>query len=89
MEEKLRECFSEMVVYKNLKRSNFFASLSLPSFLRDWLLKKFSDDDGHVDVEEVADFVHPYLPRKEEWISIKNHIIYVIWRASFVLLPSL
>ena len=76
MEEKLRECFSEMVVFKNLKTSNFFASLSLPSFLRDWLLKKFSDDEGRVDVEEVADFVHTYLPRKEEWISIKNRIVY-------------
>lgn len=76
MEEKLRECFSEMVVFKNLKTSNFFASLSLPSFLRDWLLKKFSDDEGHVDVEEVAEFVHIYLPRKEEWISIKNRIVY-------------
>ena len=76
MEEKLRECFSEMVVFKDLKKSNFFASLSLPSFLRDWLLKKFSDDEGNFDVEEVADFVHTYLPRKEEWISIKNRIVY-------------
>ena len=76
MEEKLRECFSEMVVFKDLKKSNFFASLSLPSFLRDWLLKKFSDDEGNFDVEEVADFVHAYLPRKEEWISIKNRIVY-------------
>ena len=76
MEEKLRECFSEMVVYKDLKKSNFFSSLSLPSFLRDWLLKKFSDDEGNFDVEEVADFVRTYLPRKEEWISIKNRIVY-------------
>ena len=28
MEEKLKECFSEMVVYKDLKKSNFFSSLS-------------------------------------------------------------
>lgn len=76
MEEKLRECFSEMVVLKDLKKSNFFASLSLPSFLRDWLLKKFSDDEGNCDTEEVADFVRTYLPRKEEWISIKNRIVY-------------
>lgn len=51
-------------------------SISLPSFLRDWLLKKFSDDEGNFDVEEVADFVRTYLPRKEEWISIKNRIVY-------------
>ena len=74
MEEKLLECFSEMVVYKN--QSNFFSSLSLPSFLRDWLLKKFSDDEGNFDAEEVAEFVHTYLPRKEEWIKIKDSIVY-------------
>ena len=41
MIEKLRNCFDEMVVYKDLKKSNFFSALSLPSFMRDWLLKKF------------------------------------------------
>ena len=37
MESKLRNCFDEMVVYKDLKKSNFFSSLGLPSFLRDWV----------------------------------------------------
>ncbi len=75
MIEKLRECFDEMVVYKDLKKSNFFSSLGLPSFLRDWLLKKFQDENGEFDIEEVSDFVHTYLPKKEEWVSIKNRII--------------
>ena len=44
MEGKLRECFADMVVYKDLKKSNFFSSLGLPSFLRDWVLKKFSKE---------------------------------------------
>ena len=43
--EKLRNCFDEMVVYKDLKKTNFFTALSLPAFMRDWLLKKFEDDD--------------------------------------------
>ncbi len=76
MESKLRECFEDMVVYKDLKKSNFFSSLGLPSFLRDWVLKKFGDDNGDYDIEEVTDFVKTYLPQKEEWISIKNRIIY-------------
>ncbi len=76
MEKKLRECFEGMVVYKDLKKSNFFSSLGLPSFLRDWVLKKFEDDDGKYNVEEVTDFIQTYLPKKEEWISIKNRIIY-------------
>ena len=46
MEEKLRQYFEDMVVYKDLKESNFFRALKLPSFLRDWLLKMFEDDEG-------------------------------------------
>lgn len=76
MYSKLRECFEDMVVYKDLKKSNFFSSLGLPSFLRDWVLKKFEDEEGNYDVEEVTDFVKQYMPKKEEWISIKNRIIY-------------
>ena len=37
MQDKLRDYFEDMVVYKDLKESNFFKSLSLPAFLRDWL----------------------------------------------------
>lgn len=76
MEDKLRECFEDMVVCKDLKKSNFFSSLGLPSFLRDWVLKKFEDDDGNYDIEEVTNFIKTYLPKKEEWLSIKNRIAY-------------
>lgn len=75
MINKLRECFDDMVVFKDLKKTNFFSSLSLPAFLRDWLLKKFEDDEGNFDIEEVNEFVHTYIPNKNEWISIKNRII--------------
>lgn len=76
MEDKLRECFDGMVVYKDLKKSSFFSSLGLPSFLRDWVLRKFEDDDGNYELEDVTEFINTYLPKKEEWISIKNRIIY-------------
>ena len=76
MENRLRECFDEMVVYKDLRKSNFFSSLGLPSFLRDWVLKKFEDNEGNYNIEDVTEFIHNYLPRKEDWLSIKNRIIY-------------
>lgn len=76
MEDKLRECFDEMVVYKDLKKSSIFSSLSLPSFLRDWVLRKFEDDEGNYNIEEVTEFINTYLPKKDEWISIKNRIVY-------------
>lgn len=75
MINKLRECFDEMVVYKDLKKSNFFSSLSLPSFLRDWLLKKFEDDNGEFQIDEVSEFIREFLPKKDDWVSIKDRVV--------------
>ena len=72
---KLRECFDDMVVYKDLKKTNFFSALSLPSFLRDWLLKQFEDENGTLDQEQVKEFIDTYLPKKSDWISIKDRLV--------------
>lgn len=73
--DKLRDCFDEMVVYKDLKKTNFFSALSLPAFMRDWLLRKFEDEEGNFDKDELARFVKKFIPRKEDWNAIKNKII--------------
>lgn len=75
LSEKLRDCFDEMVVYKDLKKTNFFSALSLPAFMRDWLLKKFENEDGEFDKDELARFVKKYIPRKDDWNAIKNRIV--------------
>lgn len=69
------EDFDEMVVYKDLKNSNFFSALSLPSFTRDWLLRKFENDEGYFDNEELASFVQRFIPKKNDWTSIKSRIV--------------
>lgn len=74
-EEKFLECFDEMAVYKNLKKINFFSSLSLPSFLRDWILKKFEADDDEYDIEGIQEFVNTYMPKKENWEAVKSRIV--------------
>ncbi|MBD5156844.1 MAG: BREX system Lon protease-like protein BrxL [Butyrivibrio sp.] len=75
MHDKLRDCFDEMVVYKDLQKTNFFSALSLPAFMRDWLLKKFEDEDGEFDKDELLRFVKKFIPRKDDWTSIMNRII--------------
>ena len=75
MIEKLRNCFDEMVVYKDLRKTNFFSTLSLPSFMRDWLLKKFQNETGEYDADEVLQFIKTYLPRKDDWIAIKDRVV--------------
>lgn len=73
--EKLRDNFDEMVVYKDLKKTNFFSTLSLPAFMRDWLLRKFENDEGKFDKNDLASFVKKYIPKKDDWNFIKNEII--------------
>ena len=75
LQEKLKMVFNEMMVYKDLKKSSFLMALGLPSFLRDWLLKRFADEAGAFDSEELLNFVGRYLPHKEAWTAIKNRVI--------------
>ena len=82
--KKLRDCFDEMVVFKDLSKTNFFSALSLPSFMRDWLLKKFQDDTGYFDQDELLRFVKRYIPRKDDWIAIKDRIIVEGERVKFL-----
>lgn len=84
MIDKLRRYFEEMVVYKDLKKSNFFSSLSLPSFMRDWLLKKFMSEAGEIDQDEMLQFIHQNLPRKEDWTTIKNKVVIELERVKFL-----
>lgn len=75
MIDKLRDYFDEMVVYKDLKNNNVFSSLGLPSFTRDWLLRRFEDEDGNFDIDELSDFVHRFIPQKKDWNGIKSRIV--------------
>lgn len=75
LSEKIRDCFDEMVVYKDLKKTNFFSALSLPAFMRDWLLKKFEDENGEFDKDDLIRFVKKFIPRKDDWNAIKNDIV--------------
>lgn len=73
--ERFKDAFDEMVVYKDLKRSNFISSFKLPSFMRDWVLKRFQSEDGEIDVAEAAAFIREFIPKKEEWKSILNRVV--------------
>ena len=75
MTDKIRSVFGNIAVYKDMKRTNFFTALSLPAFMRDWMIQKFSDNDGHYDIDAIREFTQKFIPGRDEWISIKNRII--------------
>ena len=75
MKDRLRKIFSDMAVYKDLRNNNFFSALSLPSFMRDWLLRRFEDSDGNFDATELSNFAGRFIPKKDDWKAIKSRIV--------------
>ena len=73
--ERFRDAFDEMVVFKDLKRSNFISSFKLPSFMRDWVIKRFQDEEGERDVEQATEFIREFIPKKDDWKSILNRVV--------------
>ena len=73
--ERLKDSFDEMVVYKDLKKSNFISSFKLPSFMRDWVLKHFQSEDGEIDIDEAVSFIKEFIPKKDDWKSIVDRIV--------------
>jgi ATP-dependent Lon protease len=71
---KIKNIFSNMLVYKDARKNRFFSSLGIPSYLRDWLLMRFTDEEGKVDIEEVNEYVKQYIPRREQWELLKNEM---------------
>lgn len=72
---RLKDAFDEMVLYKDLKKSNFIASFKLPSFMRDWVIKRFQDDDGEIDTDSAGEFVKEFIPTKDDWKGILNRVV--------------
>lgn len=75
LKERLLDAFDEMVLYKDLSKGNIVASFKLPSFMRDWVMKRFQDDEGNLDFDEASEFIHAYIPKKTEWKAIQNRIV--------------
>ena len=75
LEDKIRSAFSDMVVLKDPKRSEFFSNLSMPSYMRDWLVMKFSDAQGNIDYDSVLDYTKKFIPDRESFQGIKYNLM--------------
>ena len=75
LEDKVKYAFPDMVVLKDPKRSEFFSNLSIPSYMRDWLVMKFSDSQGRIDYDSVLDYTKKYIPDREAFQGIKYRLM--------------
>lgn len=73
-EEKLKSYFADSIVLKDPKRSEFFASMSYPSYLRDWLVMKFADEMGEVDYETIQGFIKKNIPSRDDYRGLQYRL---------------
>jgi len=81
---KTKTYFEDMIVYKHPTQNKFFASLSIPPYLRDWIIMRFADDNGIVDLDEVSTFVKKNIPSKKDWELLKSRMIKEGQRVKFL-----
>lgn len=71
--EKIRTYFSSMAIYKDpASTDSLFAGRNLPSFVKDYLLKKYIDSNGVVDRGGLTSFLDKVIPK--EATSVKDRL---------------
>lgn len=63
LEDKIREVFPLESLYKDPDAYSVFTGRNLPSFVKDWLIKCFSEQ-GYFDKEACMAFIEEKIPRK-------------------------
>ena len=64
--QKVREQFASMAIYKDPESTNsLFAGRNLPSFVKDFILKRYINEDGSVNRSGLTEFLNKVIPQKQ------------------------
>lgn len=73
LDRKIRDIFPEESIFKTPTRYNMFAGVNVPSFIKDWLIKRYSDEREEVDKEALFAFLDKHIPMKDS--DIKSRLL--------------
>lgn len=82
---KIKDIFPEESMRKTPDRYSYFSGVNVPSFIKDWLIKKFSIDDI-VDTDGLYSFIEKHIPTKDSNIRSKllnGDIVQILARIIF------
>lgn len=71
IEDKIKNVFPNESVYKIPERYSIFSSQALPSFIKDWLIKRYTDEYFELDRYGLLSFLDRHIPRKGNNIRSK------------------
>jgi ATP-dependent Lon protease len=73
LDNKIKKTFPDESINKIHKNYSVFSGKAISSFIRDWLIKKFSYNSGEVDSYALNDFLNKHIPSKDS--DIKNKVM--------------
>jgi len=69
LDEKIKRYFENEYVYKTTKNYAVFTGKNIPSFIKDWLVKRYSDEFGNVDIKSINNFLKEHMPSDDKTIK--------------------
>ncbi|MFO7881758.1 MAG: BREX system Lon protease-like protein BrxL [Kosmotogaceae bacterium] len=71
LDEKIRRTFPSESVYHSTAYYNIFSGVNIPSFIKDYLIQRYTDGDGRLDKEGLLEFIGRHIPQKKSQIQKK------------------
>ena len=72
LDEKIKQAFPDESVIKIPQNYSVFAGKNLPSFIKDFLIKRYTDNYGNLDRNGVLKFLEDHIPSKDN--DLKNRL---------------
>lgn len=66
LDEKIKKAFPGECVHKSKDNSSIFEGMKIPSFVKDYLIQRFSDSDGKLDKDRLLTFLEEHVPKKKD-----------------------
>lgn len=73
LDQKISELFSEESIYKSPGVYSCFSGINIPSFIKDWLLKKYSNYNNEINYDGIYSFLNNHLMTKDS--NIKGRLL--------------
>ena len=74
LDQKISTSFPDVCVHKGLASSVGLSGRTIPAFVSDWLVSRYSDNKGGVNSEGIRQFISKYLPDKKQKESLMYEI---------------
>lgn len=71
LDEKVARIFADECIYKDASVYSCFAGYNIPSFIKDWLLKRYSVSLGKPNIGKIKEFLTNHIPSKDEDIKTR------------------